>query len=379
MYTLFKLACRKLRCDLTTPNPFSPSPPNPQPWQTSTSNLSRCTSRSPAWPGSSARSTACRSRTSAGRRMACRWTPGTRGSRCCPPASCRSPASAARTAAGSAAWPTTAPESSTAPRPSSPSQVAQLFQMSKRLRFSAKGGLKRESSPSSSSSPDRQLIQRLLIGYILVFLVTVLSIVPSVYLLSIFPRFSKPIVCPHDVGDTTYRANALRRNSIKGCHPSCSFPSSAPPPLLVLLHPLPLQPLPPPPPTGSQSSVYKEPMILVGPENLTLTVHQTAILECVATGYPRPIVSWSRLGEGEGGKKKRSKSGQRRRYLFALCLQVEDSTCVSGAVYTERDFFFFLNRTFSKTILEKKSVFTRSRVLKIKSVYMDTPSRLKTM
>lgn len=48
--------------------------------------------------------------------------------------------------------------------------------------------------------------------------------------------------------------------------------------------------------TGSEASVYKEPMILVGPENLTLTVHQTAILECVATGYPRPIVSWSRLG-----------------------------------------------------------------------------------
>ncbi|XP_016093022.1 immunoglobulin superfamily DCC subclass member 3-like [Sinocyclocheilus grahami] len=47
--------------------------------------------------------------------------------------------------------------------------------------------------------------------------------------------------------------------------------------------------------SGSQSSVYKEPMILVGPENLTLTVHQTAILECVATGFPRPIVSWSRL------------------------------------------------------------------------------------
>ncbi|KAK9542841.1 hypothetical protein VZT92_000669 [Zoarces viviparus] len=47
--------------------------------------------------------------------------------------------------------------------------------------------------------------------------------------------------------------------------------------------------------SGSQSSVYKEPMIVVGPENLTLTVHQTAILECVATGYPRPIVSWSRL------------------------------------------------------------------------------------
>ncbi|KAJ3593904.1 hypothetical protein NHX12_006237 [Muraenolepis orangiensis] len=47
--------------------------------------------------------------------------------------------------------------------------------------------------------------------------------------------------------------------------------------------------------SGSRSSVYKEPVILVGPENLTLTVHQTAILECVATGYPKPIVSWSRL------------------------------------------------------------------------------------
>ncbi|KAF4090905.1 hypothetical protein AMELA_G00031000 [Ameiurus melas] len=47
--------------------------------------------------------------------------------------------------------------------------------------------------------------------------------------------------------------------------------------------------------SGSRSSVYKDPMILVGPENLTLTVHQTAILECVATGFPRPIVSWSRL------------------------------------------------------------------------------------
>ncbi|XP_062845821.1 immunoglobulin superfamily DCC subclass member 3 [Trichomycterus rosablanca] len=47
--------------------------------------------------------------------------------------------------------------------------------------------------------------------------------------------------------------------------------------------------------SDSQSSVFEEPVIVVGPENLTLTVHQTAILECVATGFPRPIVSWSRL------------------------------------------------------------------------------------
>uniref|UniRef100_A0A7M4F6R1 Immunoglobulin superfamily DCC subclass member 3 n=1 Tax=Crocodylus porosus TaxID=8502 RepID=A0A7M4F6R1_CROPO len=41
--------------------------------------------------------------------------------------------------------------------------------------------------------------------------------------------------------------------------------------------------------------LWGEPTILSGPQNLTLTVHQTAILECIATGHPRPIVSWSRL------------------------------------------------------------------------------------
>lgn len=54
--------------------------------------------------------------------------------------------------------------------------------------------------------------------------------------------------------------------------------------------------------TGSHSTVYKDPMILVGPENLTLTVHQTAVLECIATGNPRPIVSWSRLGKPRGDR-----------------------------------------------------------------------------
>ncbi|KAJ7307287.1 hypothetical protein JRQ81_009292 [Phrynocephalus forsythii] len=47
--------------------------------------------------------------------------------------------------------------------------------------------------------------------------------------------------------------------------------------------------------TVSAPKRYKEPVILSGPQNLTITVHQTAILECIATGNPRPIVSWSRL------------------------------------------------------------------------------------
>ncbi|XP_076158000.1 immunoglobulin superfamily DCC subclass member 3 [Alosa pseudoharengus] len=47
--------------------------------------------------------------------------------------------------------------------------------------------------------------------------------------------------------------------------------------------------------TGGPPRVYKEPVILSGPQNLTINVHETAILECIATGNPRPIVSWSRL------------------------------------------------------------------------------------
>ncbi|XP_047460337.1 immunoglobulin superfamily DCC subclass member 3 isoform X2 [Mugil cephalus] len=47
--------------------------------------------------------------------------------------------------------------------------------------------------------------------------------------------------------------------------------------------------------TGGAPRTYKEPVILSGPQNLTITVHETAILECIATGNPKPIVSWSRL------------------------------------------------------------------------------------
>lgn len=50
---------------------------------------------------------------------------------------------------------------------------------------------------------------------------------------------------------------------------------------------------------GGAPRIYKEPVILSGPQNLTINVHQTAILECIATGNPRPIVSWSRLGTSE--------------------------------------------------------------------------------
>ncbi|MGH0169589.1 UNVERIFIED_CONTAM: hypothetical protein FKN15_057152 [Acipenser sinensis] len=81
--------------------------------------------------------------------------------------------------------------------------------------------------------------------------------------------------------------------------------------------------------SGFQSAVYKEPMILVGPENLTLTVHQTAILECVATGYPRPIVSWSRLvfrvterrlGGGGGGGRVTRQSGSGMCHVIRFCI-----------------------------------------------------------
>ncbi|KAK1158196.1 protogenin A [Acipenser oxyrinchus oxyrinchus] len=39
----------------------------------------------------------------------------------------------------------------------------------------------------------------------------------------------------------------------------------------------------------------RKPRIIAGPQNVTTTLHKSAILECVATGNPKPIISWSRL------------------------------------------------------------------------------------
>lgn len=38
----------------------------------------------------------------------------------------------------------------------------------------------------------------------------------------------------------------------------------------------------------------QRPRIIAGPQNVTVSLHQTVVLECVATGNPSPIISWSR-------------------------------------------------------------------------------------
>ncbi|XP_061559333.1 protogenin A-like [Phycodurus eques] len=38
----------------------------------------------------------------------------------------------------------------------------------------------------------------------------------------------------------------------------------------------------------------QRPRIIAGPQNISVSVHQSATLECMATGKPRPIISWSR-------------------------------------------------------------------------------------
>ncbi|XP_069767120.1 protogenin A isoform X2 [Narcine bancroftii] len=44
-----------------------------------------------------------------------------------------------------------------------------------------------------------------------------------------------------------------------------------------------------------EHKTVQKPVIIAGPQNLTVPVHQTAMLECVAIGSPKPLVSWSRL------------------------------------------------------------------------------------
>ncbi|XP_071271847.1 protogenin B-like [Salvelinus alpinus] len=39
----------------------------------------------------------------------------------------------------------------------------------------------------------------------------------------------------------------------------------------------------------------QRPQIIAGPQNVTVSLHHTVVLECIATGNPRPIISWSRV------------------------------------------------------------------------------------
>ncbi|XP_058500891.1 protogenin B-like [Solea solea] len=45
---------------------------------------------------------------------------------------------------------------------------------------------------------------------------------------------------------------------------------------------------------GTGPKPRQRPRIIAGPQNVTVSRHQTVVLECVATGNPCPIISWSR-------------------------------------------------------------------------------------
>ncbi|KAL0968788.1 hypothetical protein UPYG_G00271890 [Umbra pygmaea] len=47
-------------------------------------------------------------------------------------------------------------------------------------------------------------------------------------------------------------------------------------------------------PPGVGPQPRQKPRILAGPQNVTASLHHSVVLECVATGNPRPIISWSR-------------------------------------------------------------------------------------
>nr|XP_057931096.1 protogenin B-like [Doryrhamphus excisus] len=42
------------------------------------------------------------------------------------------------------------------------------------------------------------------------------------------------------------------------------------------------------------AETHRRPRIIAGPQNMTVSLHQTVVLECLATGNPWPIISWSR-------------------------------------------------------------------------------------
>lgn len=48
------------------------------------------------------------------------------------------------------------------------------------------------------------------------------------------------------------------------------------------------------PPAAPSPQLPQRPHIIAGPQNISVSLHQNAILECMATGNPRPIISWSR-------------------------------------------------------------------------------------
>ncbi|XP_051512782.1 protogenin A-like [Myxocyprinus asiaticus] len=45
---------------------------------------------------------------------------------------------------------------------------------------------------------------------------------------------------------------------------------------------------------ASSPRIPQRPCIIAGPQNLTVATHSSALLECMATGNPRPLISWSR-------------------------------------------------------------------------------------
>ncbi|KAI4825996.1 hypothetical protein KUCAC02_021655 [Chaenocephalus aceratus] len=45
---------------------------------------------------------------------------------------------------------------------------------------------------------------------------------------------------------------------------------------------------------GAGPKPRQRPIIIAGPQNVSVSLHQTVVLECVATGNPYPIISWSR-------------------------------------------------------------------------------------